>query len=222
MSVPPPCPHVVLLPDAGPEIGLGHVSRCVALGRAAAEGARVSFVVGKDAAATSLLRHAGLPIFPLAGRVDSPAALERLPRLTADVVVVDSYRASAEFFASLRSAAAQVVAVDDLADRPLPVDVVVNGGAAAEALPYHRVAATCFLLGARYALLDPRYAEAPSRRAGDRASRVLVSLGGGRHEAHLLAALGAVDDALDGVAVDVAVGRGVAAPGLAGAGCHLE
>src|SRR5215472_9161983 len=45
-----------------------------------------------------------------------------------DVIVVDSYAATPGFLGSLR-ATAQIVAVDDMADRPLPVDVVVNGGA---------------------------------------------------------------------------------------------
>lgn len=205
-----PCPRLVLLPDSGPDVGLGHVSRCVALGTAAAAlGARVSLLASEEARAAALVRAAGLETLTVAGGVNGAAAIEQLGRAEADVVVVDSYRASPELFVALRSAAALVVAVDDLADRPLPVDVVVNGGAAAETLPYRRAAGTRLLLGPRYALLDPRYAEAPAAHAADRVGRVLVSLGGGRHEAHLRRALAALDDALDdGARVDVAVGPG--------------
>jgi spore coat polysaccharide biosynthesis predicted glycosyltransferase SpsG len=203
-------PRVVLLPDSGPGVGLGHVSRCVALGAAAAAlGARVSILAGEDAGAAALVRAAGLETLAVAGGVNGPAAIERLAPVGADVVVVDSYRASPDQFVAVRTVAAQVVAVDDLGDRPLPVDVVVNGGMAAETLPYRRVAGTRFLLGPRYALLDARYAQAPAPRAVDRVSRVLLSLGGGRHEAELRLALVALGDALDGgVRVDVVMGRG--------------
>jgi len=210
-------PRLVLLPDSGPDVGLGHVSRCVALGAAAAAlGARVSLLADEDTGASALVRAAGLETLAVAGGANGAAAIERLRQTEADVVVVDSYRASRELFVALRTAAAQVVAVDDVADRPLPVDVVVNGGVAAESLPYRRVAGTRFLLGPRYALLDARYAAAPAPRAVDRVSRVLLSLGGGRHEVGLRVALAALDDSLDGgVRVDVAVGRGGDVPRLA-------
>src|SRR5947207_1023871 len=96
--------------------------------------------------------------------------------------------------------------VADRADRPLPVDVVVNGGAGAEGLAYGHRPDTIFLLGPLYALLDPSYAAAPGRAASDRVRRVLVCLGGGRQADATLAALGAVDRALEGCVVDVAAG----------------
>jgi UDP-2,4-diacetamido-2,4,6-trideoxy-beta-L-altropyranose hydrolase len=212
-------PHLALLPDSGPDVGLGHVSRCVALGTAAAAlGTRVSLLVADDVRAAALVEAAGLETLAITGGVNGAAAIERVRQAEPDVVVVDSYRAPSGFLVALRAAAAEVVAVDDLADRPLPVDVVVNGGAAAESLPYRRVAGTRFLLGPHYALLDPRYGEAPAPRAADRVRRVLVSLGGGRHEVHLRLALAALEDALDdGVDVDVAVGRDADVPQLAAA-----
>src|SRR2546430_12010388 len=65
---------------------------------------------------------------------------------------------------------------------------------------------TVFLLGPRYALLDPRYAEPPQRSDGERVRRTLICLGGGNHDDTILKALWAVDAALDDCVVDVAVG----------------
>jgi UDP-2,4-diacetamido-2,4,6-trideoxy-beta-L-altropyranose hydrolase len=202
-------PYLALLADSGLDVGLGHVSRCVALGTAAAAlGARVSLLVAEDVRAAALVDAAGLETLAITGGVNDAAAIERVRQAEPDIVVVDSYRAPPGHFVALR-AAAELVAVDDLADRPLPVDVVVNGGVAAETLPYRRVEGMRFLLGPRYALLDPSYAEAPAPRVADRVRRVLVSLGGGPHEAHLRSVLGAIDDTLDdSTQVDVAVGRG--------------
>jgi len=98
------------------------------------------------------------------------------------------------------------VAMDDVADRPLPVDVVVNGGVSAERLPYRRTPDTLFLLGPRYALLDPGYAEPPERSWNEGVRRILVCLGGGRYGDTLLEVLGGLDVAVGDCAVDVAAG----------------
>ena len=82
-------------------------------------------------------------------------ALEALRGLGPDAIVVDSYKATPAFLGALRALASPVVAVDDTAERALPVDVVVNGSIAAESLPYARTAETTLLLGSRYAPLDP-------------------------------------------------------------------
>lgn len=198
--------RLAFVTEGGPDVGLGHLSRCAALARAAAaDGARASFLVPEDAQLEPLLRDVPAEILRSPWPVDPARALRTLSGLAPDAIVVDSYAASSDFLASLRSVAL-VVAVDDTADRPLPVDVVVNGGAGAEALPYGRRPDTIFLLGPPYALLDPAYAAAPGRSATARVRRVLICLGGGRQVDATLAALAAVDRALDGCTVDVAAG----------------
>lgn len=198
--------RIAFVTEGGPEVGLGHLSRCAALARAAsAGGARASFLVPDDAEVAPLLRDVGAEILRLPWAIEPARALRTLSGLTPDAIVVDSYAASPDFLASLR-AVAQVVAVDDLADRPLPVDVVVNGGAGAEGLPYGHRPDTVFLLGPLYALLNPSYAAAPVRASSGPVRRVLICLGGGRQAAATLAALAAVDRVLSGCLVDVAAG----------------
>ena len=209
--------RIAFVTEGGPDVGLGHLSRCAALARAAAaDGARASFLVCEDAHVASLLRDVPAEVLRVPWQVDPARALRTLSGLAPDAIVVDSYAASSDFLASLRRVA-QVVAVDDMADRPLPVDVVVNGGAGAEGLPYGHRPDTIFLLGPSYALLDPSYAAAPGRAASDRVRRVLICLGGGRQADTTLAALGAVDRALDGCVVDVAAGPFSAGSGDLGA-----
>ncbi len=198
--------RLAFVTEGGPDVGLGHLSRCAALARAAAvDGARASFLVPEDAHVGPLLRDVSAEVLRVAWPVEPARALRALSGLGPDAIVVDSYRASSEFLASLRPVA-QVVAVDDMADRPLPVDVVVNGGVGAEGLPYGRRPDTFYLLGPLYALLDPSYAADPARPASDRVRRVLICLGGGRQAGPIVAALAAVDRALDGCVVDVAAG----------------
>src|SRR5215467_9726247 len=68
--------------------GLGHVSRCLALGRAAvALGARVSLVAGPDACAASLVRSAALETIAVP-TVNGQAAVDRLGDIDIEVDLV--------------------------------------------------------------------------------------------------------------------------------------
>jgi len=198
--------HVALVTEGDAVVGLGHVSRCLAIARAAlAAGARVSFLITPEPRAAALVASLGVPVVEQPWPADPAAALAALRALRPDAVVVDSYKAGPEIFRALGRVAPAVAAVDDTAERELPVDLVVNGGVAAEALPYRRDRGTVYLLGPRYALLDPGYAAAPAPRARPRVERVLLSLGGGFTDA-LPTAVRAADRALDGATLDVAAG----------------
>jgi UDP-2,4-diacetamido-2,4,6-trideoxy-beta-L-altropyranose hydrolase len=198
--------HVAFLTDSGPAVGLGHLSRCLALaGAVATAGARTSLLVRGAPPVRLLEPGAAASIDRFDWILDPPETLRRLRALHPDVIVVDSYAASPTLLAALRELG-PVVAVDDLADRPLPVDVVVNGSVGAETRRYDRGSGALFLLGPRYALLDPAYARAPLRPAGRRVERLLVCLGGSRQPAALAAALAAADRVLEGAVLDVATG----------------
>ena len=199
--------RVALLTYGGPAVGLGHVSRCLALGRAfAADGADVRFLINPDDGVAMFLRRASVAAVEVPWVSEPRGVFEALATFGPDVVVVDSYAAPPEFLADLSSVAGQVVAVDDLADRALPVQVVVNGGVAAERLAYGLVTDAVLLLGPRYALVDPRYAAAPSRSPRDRAHHVFLSLGGGDHPDALSAALAAIEAVSDDIVADIALG----------------
>lgn len=204
-------PRFTFVADGGRTVGLGHVARCAALARAVARGGAsvsvsVSFLVPPDAQILALLSQHWADITPVPWALDPAMALGALRRLGSDVVVVDGYSAGPEFLRPLRSIAGQVVAVDDSADRELPVDVVVNGGISAERLPYHRTPDTVYLLGPRFALLDPSYAEPLDRSWGSPVRRVLVCLGGGRSGDAILDVLRGLDAAVGECVVDVAAG----------------
>jgi UDP-2,4-diacetamido-2,4,6-trideoxy-beta-L-altropyranose hydrolase len=198
-------PVVTVLAEAGRGVGLGHLRRCQALASAlTASGAAVElFVAGEGwepAPATRL------------DWLDDAAALRATLRTRRpDAIVVDSYRADAALVRDLRAQASHVVAVDDLADRDLPVSIVVNGGWHAPRLTYRALPETVRLLGSQYALLDPAYAEPARRSPGSGIRRVLVTLGGDAGGAALRAAVAAVERVIPTAALDVAVGAWAAA-----------
>jgi spore coat polysaccharide biosynthesis predicted glycosyltransferase SpsG len=124
----------------------------------------------------------------------------------ADVVVVDAYAAADGLLRILRSTRACIVAIDDLGDRELPVDFVVNRAYEAGPRPYADVPGRRLLLGARYALLGAEFADAPRRVTPLVPSRVLVTLGGEDAGASLAAAVAAVEAALPEASIDLVAG----------------
>ena len=184
--------------EAGPGVGLGHLRRAQALGavlRARGTAVRILVDGEADAAASGTV--------PVAWTRDLALACRALADLRPDAVVVDSYRAAPELFERLRTVTGCVVAVDDLADRPLPAHLVVNGAIHAARLPYRGAPDTRFLLGPEYAVLDPAFAEEPAEAPRERVARVLVALG---------AAAAAVRRVLPDAALDLAVGPFSPAP----------
>ena len=167
--------RVTILTEAGRGPGLGHFRRCVALGTAAADlGGRVRVLVAGNVP----------PEPPRDGRLEFEpcdwikGGVAALDNAVADVVIVDSYTATASFLARLAARVPCAVLIDDLSDRPTPVDVVVNGGFHATRLTYRGKPDTIYLLGPQYVLLDPAFAAPLSRASAGVVRRVLVTLGG--------------------------------------------
>ncbi|MBI1726859.1 MAG: hypothetical protein HYR50_06295 [Candidatus Rokubacteria bacterium] len=199
--------RVGFLTHGGPAIGLGHVARCLSLARAlAADGARIVFLVGQEARVTAAIEAGGFDVVETDWESAGEAARALVAALRPETLVVDSYAVTGAQLDLLRPLVGQLVVIDDLADRPLPVHTVVNGGIDAEHLEYRGgLPETVFLLGPRYALLDPAYAAPPERKTRASVERVLVTLGGGSHPAALRAVVQAALS-LGTAAVDVPVG----------------
>lgn len=163
-------PRILFVCDAGPMVGGGHVMRSLTLARSlAARGAACAF---KAAPAVSDILRAFAPDVPTT-EDDADGS----------VLVFDHYGLQASDHRRI-AAGRPVVVIDDLANRPLGADLVVDPGPARRAADYAPWidARTPLLLGAQHALVRPEFAalrEATLRRRNgrDRVEAVLVSLG---------------------------------------------
>lgn len=163
-------PSILFVCDAGPSVGGGHVMRSLTLARALqAQGARCAFRSHPDGDAV-------LAVFA----PDMPLATDDAPF---DALVFDHYALGAAEHAAIAKGRPTLV-IDDLADRPLAADLVLDAGLARLASDYRGlVPSTCeLLLGPTYAPLRPDFAalreEALARRVeGGPVRRILVSLG---------------------------------------------
>jgi len=199
-------PRVAFVTDAGGEAGLGHLKRCAALARAlGARGCAVDALVSGPRGAALAAVAPGLVVTPLDWWGAPQRVCDAVAGRGVEAFVVDSYHADDALLALLRRAGL-VVAIDDLADRPLTVHAVVNGAWHAERLSYRVPSETVTLLGARYALLDPAFAAAASPRMGEAVGRVLVTLGGATAPSDIVHAATAARAALPQAVIDVVTG----------------
>jgi len=174
-------PRILFVVDAGPRVGGGHVMRSLTLaGALTAQGAACTFM-GPPAVSALLDAFA-----PGAARL---AAASTEPRDLAaaigteqfDAVVFDHYGLSSRDHRAMGQGR-PVLVIDDLADRPLGADIVVDAGPGRKAEDYEGLAPekARLLLGPNYAPVRPEFAalrETALAWRGEPVQRILVSMG---------------------------------------------
>lgn len=213
-------PHVIIRADASTTLGTGHFVRCQTLAAAlVALGWRATFVTrGLPGALADGLAEAGMGIVRLSGQL----SLEDESKEIADgighdaaLVVADHYGLGADWFEMVRrqQPGAIIMAIDDLADRPLPADIVLNQNLGASESAYATLVPrnARVLAGPSYALVRPEFARLRGRVRDGRVQRILVFMSGG--DAEDVTARAAVAIGRVGLPADIVVG--VAYPHLA-------
>jgi UDP-2,4-diacetamido-2,4,6-trideoxy-beta-L-altropyranose hydrolase len=174
-------PTILFVVDAGPAVGGGHVMRSLTLAAVLeAQGAICRFVAP---AAVSTILTAFSSLTPQA------EAASTAPRDLADTVagerydavVFDHYGLSADDHRAMGQGHPTLV-IDDLADRPLGADIVLDSGPARHAEDYDGLVKddARLLLGPHYAPVRPEFAalrDTALAWRGEPVGRVLVSLG---------------------------------------------
>lgn len=205
--------HALIRADASVEIGTGHVVRCRTLADELARHGWSVTLASRDLPGDLVrsMGSSGIELLPIPQDVaiaDEPDWLE--PRLPSDhhLLIVDHYQIGGAWLERARAWAPIIVAIDDLADRVLPVDLVLNQNLGAEEARYRSLVPITarILVGPAFALLRPEFAAAHDRhrpRSG-RIDQIIVFLSGAdRSDITRLAAEAA---AAVGVQVDVVVG----------------
>jgi UDP-2,4-diacetamido-2,4,6-trideoxy-beta-L-altropyranose hydrolase len=211
--------RVAFRADAAARTGLGHLKRCLALADALrALGARTAFflrrtdvdgraIVAAGGHEATLIADGTLDPSQDAQRADAAAFCRAAQAFGAQRVVVDHYGLDATWHRPVaQSTGAALVAIDDLADRPLEVDWLVDHNLAPDhARKYagRLRPGTRLLTGPRHALLAAAYAEAPRCEPAGRVDSVGIFMGGTDADGHSQLALDALRAAGHRGAVEV-------------------
>lgn len=176
--------------DASRDIGSGHVMRCLALAGALAEqGAKIVFLCQQlPGSMETQIREAGFvcrllsPVEDIEDDADQTNhLLDQAPGW--DWLIVDHYALSVRWSRALRARVEKLMVIDDLANRLLGCDVLLDQNLHADPVKRYRglvpPEAVC-LYGPEFALLRAGFAKARSQlaaRSGE-VRRVLICFGG--------------------------------------------
>ena len=164
--------HIAFRCDASPEIGSGHVMRCLTLAHyLAKKGNRITFVTEE----TSLNTVAALR--------DSRFDIQHSEKnLSVDWLVVDHYGLDKGYEKTARIWADKIFVIDDLADREHDCDILLDQTYGRKKEDYeHLVPSSCEMFcGAEYAILRPAFIDmrqqlSRQNRAGE---NIFLSFGG--------------------------------------------
>jgi UDP-2,4-diacetamido-2,4,6-trideoxy-beta-L-altropyranose hydrolase len=208
--------RVLIRADGGAGIGLGHVTRCLALaGALRAKGAEVTFLTsGDDDGVLAKIKAAGCGVETLPKGGDEDDAIAYLLKRAAkpDLVVLDSYRVELKHQLALKTAGLKLLAFDDSGAGRFAADFVLNSSLAARAGNYSLDAGARLLIGPNYALLRPEFLAA-AERPPEAGTRLLVTMGGS-DPAGLTREVWRLLDALPGeFSLDLLVGAAYPDPG---------
>lgn len=187
-------PIIFIRADASLRIGSGHVMRCLTLaGALRTMGLRCEFICRTQPGdLIDLIRQRGYVVHTLMRTpdssqyegMDSEQTLEILRQSPCDWVVVDHYDLGERWERQIRCRCQGLFVIDDLANRAHACDVLMDQNLGRLERDYLAlVPPGCrLLIGPRYALLRPEFAEkrpySLRRRHSSQLRNVLVSLGG--------------------------------------------
>ncbi|HIE84363.1 MAG TPA: UDP-2,4-diacetamido-2,4,6-trideoxy-beta-L-altropyranose hydrolase [Dehalococcoidia bacterium] len=196
---------VLIRTDSSIGIGTGHVMRCLTLADALKSvGIEVLFVCRKQVGHLAELiesrghevrllqapesehndKHEHKPLSEIDQQKDAEETIQALHGLKPGWIVVDHYGLDALWHRSLRMIARKILVIDDLANRALDCDVLLDQNyyqdPSARYKNFVDTKAIC-LLGPNYAMLRPEFVQAIDRdhiRVRTKLERILVFLGG--------------------------------------------
>jgi spore coat polysaccharide biosynthesis predicted glycosyltransferase SpsG len=159
--------NAAFLVDSGPGVGLGHLRRSGILLDAMTEAGFSCRLYCQDVdAAAALGRAASVP----------PAAIEELS--AADVVICDSYLMHMERLARLRGRGMVLLVFDDMGDRPIDADFVLNHNLYGGTIDYSGLTHARVLSGPECTLVDPELLKARATHGANAGHGVVISFGG--------------------------------------------
>jgi UDP-2,4-diacetamido-2,4,6-trideoxy-beta-L-altropyranose hydrolase len=169
-------PRILFVVDAGPEVGGGHVMRSLTLAQALESRGAMPVFLGPPAMAPVMDGFA--PDMP---RLAAADLVEAARSQAFEAVAIDHYALAASEHAAISQGRPTLV-IDDLADRPLAADLVLDAGPARKAVDYLGLApeSARLLLGPAFAPVRPEFAALRATALawrGEPVQRILVSLG---------------------------------------------
>jgi len=178
---------ILVRTDASPQIGTGHLMRCLALAQACKERGHVPiFVFAMETPLKERLRKEEIEIARITAERGSASDAEQTISIArhweAEWIVIDGYAFDATYSRKFRDAGFGVLMIDDYAHQSTyECDLLLNQNIDTTKEMYKDKTDALLLLGTEYSLLRKEFLEqkARTREISEIATNILVTLGGG-------------------------------------------
>lgn len=168
--------RILIFTEGGGKIGLGHISRCMALCQAFEEEKQNPVLIVKaNKNIEAVLKGNRYEIFDWLKNKKKLASILKY----SDITIIDSYLAGSKIYKLISKKVPLVVYIDDNKRIRYPKGIVVNGAIYARRLNYPREEKLIYLLGGRYALLRKAFWNLPKmKRINEDLKSIFVTFGG--------------------------------------------
>lgn len=185
---------IIFIAHGAVQVGMGHIMRSLALADEFRwHGHNVSFLSKYDLGIETIKKWSfcvtQIPVEPIYStnkfmyREEKELTkeiqfLKSWVREIIDVIIVDSYNVTEQYFYALHKFAKYVAYIDDLNTFAYPVNIIINGSICASKLKYRRNFDQLYLLGLQYVILRKEFTEIGFHEVSEEVQNILVTTGG--------------------------------------------
>nr|WP_320026564.1 UDP-2,4-diacetamido-2,4,6-trideoxy-beta-L-altropyranose hydrolase [uncultured Acetobacterium sp.] len=174
---------VAILAEGNPEIGLGHVSRCITLGKEFKRKGISVFFISNFTEGIELISRNSFETFSFSKNESYDWTKELFDIISQNEVtllIIDSYTVTREYFEKIRMGfAGEIGYIDDLNKFTYPVDILIHGSVLDQIYNYQRkMKNTLILAGLEYNLLRDEFKNIPPKVIKKRVLEIMITAGG--------------------------------------------
>ena len=188
---------VILRADGNAQMGLGHISRCLALAEMLLGEFECVFVTRNiPESLKNQINKVCKGLYEIPVHINTNADevkwIGKHLSEKGDVFILDGYHFDTDYQRAIRAQGYRLICIDDLADKHYVADVVINHSGGWSVKDFSAEPYTEFCLGPKYAVLKQPFLEAAKLR-GKSMSEVVSPFGGGLRGRKILLCLGGAD-----------------------------
>lgn len=195
--------------DGGPDIGMGHMMRCLSLAKEfRRKGNRVCFICSVSEGIRKVIEE-GFEVIQLDREINERITVSSsfksdflkeayqmvsvLGKNDIQVLIVDKYDIPAKYFFTVKPYVRKLIYIDDLNKLVYPVDIVINGNITAAYMNYEKYSADQqLLLGPAYNMIREEFRNVPKKKIYKSVKHIMVTTGGSDSHGMTLKFLGMI------------------------------